>query len=87
MWCPIDRYIGHRPQETFDSKTLDKVHYARPTANERPRFEPRTRWPRGSPRVAPQVGVDGDPGDPIIFEIDRLDGRRHLPMIRVGPAV
>jgi hypothetical protein len=30
--------------------------------------------------------VDSDPGDPIIFEIDCLNGRRHLPLIRVRRA-
>jgi hypothetical protein len=76
----------HRPYETLDGKTPNEVHYARPAANERPRFEPRTRWPRGSPCAAPQVGVDGDPGDPLLFEIDCLDGRRHLPLLRVRRA-
>ncbi len=33
-----------------------------------PGFEPRTRWPRGSPCAKPQVFVKGKPG-----------GRRHLP--------
>ncbi len=32
------------------------------------------------------VGLEGAPGDPIIFEIDCLDGRRHLPVIRVRRA-
>ncbi len=41
---------------------------------------------RPSPCAAPQVGVDGNPGDPIIFEIDCLDGRRHLPLFRVRRA-
>ena len=44
------------------------------------------QWPRGSPCTAPAVGIEGDPGDPIIFEIDCLDGRRHLPLIRVRRA-
>jgi hypothetical protein len=53
----LDWYNEHRPYETLDGKTPNEVHYARPAANERPRFEPRTRWPRGSPCAAPQVGV------------------------------
>jgi transposase InsO family protein len=82
----IDWYNEHRPHETLDGKTPNEVHYARPAAHEQPRFEPRRKWPRGSPCAAPQVSVDGDPGDPIIFEIDCLDGRRHLPVIRVRRA-
>ena len=82
----IDWYNEHRPHGTLDGKTPNEVHYSRPAANQQPRFEPRTKWPRGSPCAAPQVSVDGDPGDPIIFEIDCLAGRRHLPLIRVRRA-
>jgi hypothetical protein len=82
----IDWYNEHRPHGTLDGKTPNEVHYSRPAAHEQPRFEPRKKWPRGSSCAAPQVGVDGDPGDPLIFEIDCLDGRRHLPLIRVRRA-
>ncbi|MHB0960884.1 MAG: integrase core domain-containing protein [Pirellulaceae bacterium] len=82
----IDWYNEHRPHETLDGKTPNEVHYSRPAANAQPRFEPRTRWPRGSPCAAPQVGVDGDPGDPIILEIDCLDGRRYLPVLHLRGA-
>jgi hypothetical protein len=43
-------------------------------------------WPRGSPCAKPQVGIDGNPGDPVFIEIDCLEGRRHLPIIRVRRA-
>ncbi len=79
----IDWYNEHRPHETLDGKTPNEAHYACPAANEQPRFEPRTRWLRGSPCAAPQVGVDGDPGDRLLFEIDCLEGRRHLPVLRI----
>ena len=82
----IDWYNEHRPHETLDGKTPNEVHYSRPAANERPRFEPRGKWPRGSPCAAPAVGLEGAPGDPLLFEIDCLDGRRHLPLIRVRHA-
>ena len=45
----IDWYNEHRPHETLDGKTPNEVHYSRPAANEQPRFEPRRKWPRGSP--------------------------------------
>ena len=44
----IDWYNEHRPHETFRSKTPNEVHYSRLAANQQPRFEPRTKWPRGS---------------------------------------
>ena len=82
----IDWYNEHRPHETLGGKTPDEVFFSRPAANEQPRIEPRRRWPRGSPCAKPQVGIEGSPGDPIVLEIDCLEGRRHLPIIRVRQA-
>jgi hypothetical protein len=62
------------------------VHFSRPPANEQPRIEPRPRWPRGSPCAKPQVGMEGEPGDAVILEIDCHNGRRHLPIIRMRRA-
>ena len=56
--------------------------FLRPPANEQPRFEPRKRWSRGSPCAKPQVGIDGEPGDSIVLEIDCYKGHRHLPIVR-----
>ena len=79
-------YNEHRPHETLGGKTPNEVYFSREAANEQPRLEPRQRWPRGSPCAKPQVAIDGEPGDPIVFEIDCLDGRRHLPIIRARRA-
>ena len=70
----------------MDGKTPNEVHFARPAGNEQPRFEPRQNWPRGSPCAKPQVAVDGNPGDALVVEIDCLENRRHLPVIRVRRA-
>jgi putative transposase len=78
----IDWYNEHRPHDTLHGKTPNEVYFSRPAANEQPRLEPRERWPRGSPCARPQVGVEGKPGDPIVLEIDCLEGRRHLPIVR-----
>ncbi len=78
----IDWYNEHRPHMTLEGKTPNEVYYSRPAANEQPRFELRERWPVDSPCAKPQVEVDGDPGDAIVLELDCLEGRRHLPIIR-----
>ncbi len=83
----IDWYNEHRTHNTLDGKTPNEVFYYRPAANEQPRHEPRERWPRGSPCATPQVDVHGEPGDPIVLEIDCLEGRRHLPVISTRRAV
>ena len=77
-----DWYNEHRAHETLGGKTPNEVFYSRPAANEQPRLEPRKHWPRGSPCAAPQVDIEGEPGDPIRIEIDCLEGRRHLPIVR-----
>ena len=82
----IDWYNEHRPHETLDGKTPNEVHFTRPPASEQPRIEPRRKWPRDAPCAKPMVGIEGDPGAPIIVEIDCQEGRRHLPIISVRRA-
>ncbi len=82
----IDWHNAHRPHETLDGKTPNEVYFSRPPANERPRIEPRPRWPRGSPCAKPQVLINGGADDPVIIEIDCLEGRHHLPIIRARQA-
>jgi transposase InsO family protein len=82
----IGWYNEHRPHETLGGKTPHEVYFSRPPANEQPRIEPRQHWPRGSPCAKPQVGIDGEPGDMVISEIDCHEGRRHLPVIRARRA-
>jgi len=77
----IDWYNEHRPHETLGGKTPNEVYFTRSPANEQPRFEPRERWPRGSPCASPQVDIEGESGDAIVLEIDFLAGRAHLPVI------
>ena len=78
----IDWYNEHRPHMTLDGKTPDEAYFSRPAANEQPRHEPRERWPPRSPCAKPQVDIVGKPGDQIVLEIDCLEDRRHLPIIR-----
>jgi len=82
----VDWYNEHCPHNTLDGKTPNEVYFLRPAANERPRFEPRERWPRGSPCAKPQVDIDGTAGGPVIIEIDCHEDRRHLPIIRARHA-
>lgn len=45
----LDGYNEHRPHTTLGGKTPNEVYFGRFPANRKPRFEPRARWPRGSP--------------------------------------
>ena len=74
-------YNEHRPHMTLDGKTPNEVYFSRLAANAQPRHELRECWPRGAPCAKPQVDIDGEPGDPIVLEIDCLEGRCHLPVL------
>jgi hypothetical protein len=81
--CIVDWHNEARPYMTLNGKTPNEVDFSRERANEQPRIEPRRNWQRGTPCAKPQVDIDRAPGDAVIFEIDCLEGRRHLPIIRV----
>jgi hypothetical protein len=74
-------YNEHRPHETVGGCTPNEVFYHRPPANRRPRYEPRKRWPRGSPCAQPSALVRGQPGARLELEISHHGGRRHLPIV------
>ena len=82
----INWYNEHRPHDTLAGRTPNEVYFSRSPANEQPRFEPRARCPRGSPCARPHVGIEGAPGDPMVIELDFLEGRRHLPIVRARRA-
>jgi len=68
---------GRTPNELYDRS---------PSANRRPRFEPRPHWPRASPCAAPQTLVKGAPGARLQIRLRFLAGRRHLPIVTIQRA-
>ena len=46
-------YNGFRPHTWLGGRTPDEAYYGHFPANRRPRFEPRSHWPRGSPCARP----------------------------------
>ena len=62
-------YNEHRPHMTLDGKTPNEVYFNRDAANEQPRFEPRPKWPRGSPCAKPLVPVNGEPGVRLTLDV------------------
>src|SRR5260221_9232047 len=46
-------YNRFRPHTTLGGRTPDEAYYHHFPANRRPRYEPRARWPRGSPCAKP----------------------------------
>jgi transposase InsO family protein len=80
-------YNEHRPHTTLGGKTPNEVHHDTPPANRGPRFEVRAAWPRGSPCAAPITLVKGQPGVVLKLHVDYLEGRKHLPLIKLRRTV
>jgi hypothetical protein len=76
-------YNGQRPHTWLGGKTPNEVYLGTFPAVRRPRFEPRSRWPRGSPCARPWALVRGSPGGKMALQVSFLAGRRHLPIIEL----
>jgi hypothetical protein len=79
-------YNSNRPHMSLDGRTPDEVYHNRHPANRSPRFEPRDRWPRGSPCAKPWALVRGSPGAKLTLEVKFHAGRKHLPIVRLRRA-
>jgi putative transposase len=82
----VEWYNELRPHTWLGGRTPDEVYRGRFPANRRPRFEPRSRWPRGSPCAKPWALVRGSPGAKLTLEVSFHAGRKHLPVVRVKRA-
>jgi putative transposase len=77
-------YHNHRPHQGLGGRTPNEVLLARRPANKRPRFEPRSRWPRGARCANPQAPPRrGSPGR-LALVVDR--GELGLPIVRLERA-
>ncbi len=82
----VEWYNGHRPHSTLKARTPDEVYFDFPPACRAARFEPRRRWPRGSPCAGPQAPVRGQRGQRLDLNVTYLVGRRHLPIVGLKKA-
>ena len=76
----------HRPHAALAGRTPNEVYFGCPPANRQPRWEPRARWPRGSPCARPVTLVKGKPGVRLQLDVEFLGRRRHLPIVRLKRA-
>jgi Integrase core domain len=86
MLSLVDWYNEHRPHTTLQGRTPDEVYFRRFTANRRLRIEPGPDWPRGSRCALPRVLVAGQPGDKFDLDLEHIDGRAHLPIVKLRHA-
>ena len=57
-----------------------------PIANKRPRWEPRERWPRDVGCAGPKAKTRNDPGVRLELAVTYVDGRKHLPIVKLKRA-
>ena len=70
-----------RPHSSLNGKTPNEVYHDVLPACERPRYEPRARWPRSAPCASPHASVAGHCGAPIRLNVRYHWGRKHLPIV------
>ncbi|MEN6451708.1 MAG: DDE-type integrase/transposase/recombinase [Thermoguttaceae bacterium] len=79
-------YNSFPPHTWLGGKTPDEKYHGRRPANRKPSFEPRSRWPRGSPCAKPHALVRAKPGVRLALDVSFYAGRKHLPIIRLRRA-
>ena len=79
-------YNEFRPSVALAGKTPLEVYDDLRPANANPRFEPRPRWPRQSPCAAPQAKIKNKRGTKFALVVSSVEGRHHLPIVRLRPA-
>jgi len=76
----------HRPHSALEGKTPHEMFHEILPACQRPRAEPRSRWPRSGPCASPHAPVAGHGGEPIRLDVRYHLGRKHLPIVELRRA-
>jgi len=82
----VDWYNCHRPHDVLEGATPEEIYRGVLPACREPRFEPRNRWPRGSPCARPTADVRGRRGARLELNVSFLANRRHLPIVEIRRA-
>ncbi|MDH3282589.1 MAG: DDE-type integrase/transposase/recombinase [Gammaproteobacteria bacterium] len=81
-----DWYNGDRSHSSLHGNTPHEIYREVSPARERPRYEPRARWPRSASCAFPQVPVAGQCGARVQLDVRYHCGRRHLPIVSLRHA-
>jgi putative transposase len=84
--CFMVWYNQNRPHMTLVGQTPDEVYFGIRAENDRPRIEPRCRWPRSATCATPRVPIDVEPGVEFELRVGFQVGRRHLPIVTLKRA-
>ncbi|MHC5059044.1 MAG: transposase [Planctomycetota bacterium] len=82
----IEHYNRFRPHQGLTGRTPDEVYFDGEPAIEKPRWEPRPKWPREGGCAAPYVPVRGECGARLELKVSHLEGRKHLSIFRLREA-
>ena len=82
----VEHYNRFRPHQGLTGRTPDEVYFDREPAIEKPRWEPRAKWPQTSGCAAPYVPVKDECGIRLRLEVRYLEGRKHLPVFKLRKA-
>jgi len=74
-------YNTHRPHTFLNGATPDERYFGQRPANRAPRFEPRGKWPRGSPCARPRTLIKGKPGVRLDLIVTFEAGQKRLPVV------
>jgi putative transposase len=76
-------YNEHRPHMSLNGKTPNEVYFNRRAANAKPRTETRPRAKHSTPCAKPRMCIAGRAGAKVKVRLEFLEGRPHLPIIKV----
>ena len=86
----LNLYLGwyheHRPHQGLRGRTPNEVYFAEKPANEKPRVEPRRKWPRRSPCAQPAVRIRGRRGCVVELVVQHHDADKRLPIVELTAA-
>ena len=84
--CYATWFNQHRPHSALGGRTPMEVYLGLSPANEAPRFEPRTRWPRKSRCASPVVVIKGRRGVRLKVVLSRFENRPYPPVVELQRA-
>jgi len=76
-------YNSHRPHMSLRGRTPDEVYYRKRAANTLPRIETRVGLKHSSPCAKPRIMMAGKAGRKVKIQLSFLEGRKHLPILKV----
>jgi hypothetical protein len=79
----FDWHNEYRPHMTLFGKTLNEVYYHRHAANATQRIETKPKVKHSTPCAKPRMCIAGKAGTKIKLHLEFLEGRLHLPIVKV----